>query len=216
MLARHASSGFRLSPASGHSGACSAAAAAVGLRLQHHSDRRGARQGRMERGAQPVSAPRRPDPQPGRDGEGLRRARKGRAGRRGRGARQGDAGDAAAGRADRSRSLQGVPGRSVRPDQRTVEAAGRRGELSRPQGQPEFPGLQAQLEGTENRIAVARRDYIEAVGSYNTTLKTFPSIIWATLWFTDNEPFQNFTVAKTRSSRRRWISTRAGEGGCCP
>jgi LemA protein len=59
-----------------------------------------------------------------------------------------------------------------------------------------FLALQAQLEGTENRIAVARREYIEAVRAYNTTLRTFPSIIWAKLWFTDNEPYQNFTVAE--------------------
>jgi LemA protein len=57
-----------------------------------------------------------------------------------------------------------------------------------------FLALQAQLEGTENRIAVARRDYIEAVRIYNTSLRTFPSMIWAKLWFTDNKPFQNFTV----------------------
>ena len=61
-----------------------------------------------------------------------------------------------------------------------------------------FLALQAQLEGTENRIAVARRDYIEAVRVYNTSLRTFPSLIWATLWFTDNEPFQNFTVAEDK------------------
>lgn len=59
-----------------------------------------------------------------------------------------------------------------------------------------FLALQAQLEGTENRIAVARRDYIEAVRVYNTSLRTFPSLIWAWLWFTDNEPFQNFTIAE--------------------
>ncbi|RLP26016.1 LemA family protein [Mesorhizobium sp. YM1C-6-2] len=57
-----------------------------------------------------------------------------------------------------------------------------------------FLALQAQLEGTENRIAVARRDYIEAVRVYNTSLRTFPSILWNTLWF-GNEPFQNFTVS---------------------
>ncbi|MEO4001136.1 LemA family protein [Mesorhizobium sp. CAU 1732] len=61
-----------------------------------------------------------------------------------------------------------------------------------------FLALQAQLEGTENRIAVARRDYIEAVRVYNTSLRTFPSMIWASLWFTDNEPFQNFTVAEDK------------------
>ena len=53
-----------------------------------------------------------------------------------------------------------------------------------------FLALQAQLEGTENRIAVARRDYIEAVREYNTTLRTFPSVLWATFWFTGNQPFQ--------------------------
>lgn len=38
-----------------------------------------------------------------------------------------------------------------------------------------FLSLQSQLEGTENRVAVAPRDYIEAVQSYNTTLRTIPS-----------------------------------------
>src|ERR1700723_1261650 len=42
-----------------------------------------------------------------------------------------------------------------------------------------FLALQSQLEGTENRIAVARRDYIEAVRVYNTELKTFPGVVWA-------------------------------------
>ncbi|MBS3647915.1 LemA family protein [Pseudaminobacter sp. 19-2017] len=61
-----------------------------------------------------------------------------------------------------------------------------------------FLSLQAQLEGTENRIAVARRDYIEAVREYNLTLRTFPSVLWAKLWFTDAEPFQNFTIAEDK------------------
>jgi len=61
-----------------------------------------------------------------------------------------------------------------------------------------FLALQAQLEGTENRIAVARRDYIEAVRVYNTALRTLPSLIWAKLWFTSSEPFQNFTVAEDK------------------
>ena len=39
-----------------------------------------------------------------------------------------------------------------------------------------FLALQSQLEGTENRIAVARRDYIEAVRAYNTELRTFPGV----------------------------------------
>jgi LemA protein len=57
-----------------------------------------------------------------------------------------------------------------------------------------FLALQAQLEGTENRIAVARRDYIQAVKDYNLTLRTFPSVLWATLWFRGNQPFANFTI----------------------
>lgn len=62
-----------------------------------------------------------------------------------------------------------------------------------------FLALQSQLEGTENRIAVARRDYIEAVRVYNTSLRTFPSMIWARFWFTDAEPFQNFTVPEDKT-----------------
>ncbi len=42
-----------------------------------------------------------------------------------------------------------------------------------------FLALQSQLEGTENRISVARRDYNEAVRGYNTTIRTFPDIIGA-------------------------------------
>ncbi|TKT82944.1 LemA family protein [Aquamicrobium sp. LC103] len=57
-----------------------------------------------------------------------------------------------------------------------------------------FLALQAQLEGTENRVAVARRDYIEAVRVYNTSLRTLPTMIWAKLWFTDNQPYQTFTI----------------------
>jgi len=42
-----------------------------------------------------------------------------------------------------------------------------------------FLALQSQLEGTENRIAIARRDYNEAVRVYNTTVRTFPGALWA-------------------------------------
>ena len=42
-----------------------------------------------------------------------------------------------------------------------------------------FSELQAQLEGTENRISVARRDYNEAARKYNTTLRSFPKNILA-------------------------------------
>ena len=56
-----------------------------------------------------------------------------------------------------------------------------------------FLALQSQLEGTENRIAVARRDYIEAVRSYNTEIRTFPSIIWAKTVF-GSKPMAEFAA----------------------
>jgi LemA protein len=59
-----------------------------------------------------------------------------------------------------------------------------------------FLALQSQLEGTENRIAVARRDYIEAVRQYNTELKTVPGVIWASLLYRSNKPMETFTVAE--------------------
>ena len=46
-----------------------------------------------------------------------------------------------------------------------------------------FLALQAQLEGTENRISVARKDYIAAVQAYNTELRTFPGVFWASTFF---------------------------------
>lgn len=57
-----------------------------------------------------------------------------------------------------------------------------------------FLALQSQLEGTENRIAVARRDYIEAVRAYNTELKTFPGIIWASTVFRSHKPMAEFSA----------------------
>ena len=56
-----------------------------------------------------------------------------------------------------------------------------------------FLALQSQLEGTENRIAVARRDYIDAVRAYNTEIRTFPSIIWAKTVF-GSKPLAEFAA----------------------
>jgi len=55
-----------------------------------------------------------------------------------------------------------------------------------------FRDLQAQLEGTENRIAVARNRYIEAVREYNVTIRSFPSNLTAKLFSYSTKP--NFTV----------------------
>ncbi|MBX6321365.1 MAG: LemA family protein [Rhodospirillaceae bacterium] len=57
-----------------------------------------------------------------------------------------------------------------------------------------FLTLQSQLEGTENRIAVARRDYIAAVARYNTELRTFPGRLWAALLYSDAKPMETFTI----------------------
>ncbi len=59
-----------------------------------------------------------------------------------------------------------------------------------------FLALQSQLEGTENRITVARRDYIDAVRAYNTELRTFPGVIWASTAFRANKPMAEFTAAE--------------------
>ena len=55
-----------------------------------------------------------------------------------------------------------------------------------------FRDLQAQLEGTENRITVARNRYIEAVQDYNVTVRTFPTNLTAMVFGYDVKP--NFTV----------------------
>jgi LemA protein len=58
-----------------------------------------------------------------------------------------------------------------------------------------FMALQSQLEGTENRIAIARRDYNEAVRVFNTTLRTFPQIIFANTVHGASKPMQLFQAA---------------------
>ncbi|MCJ0974794.1 LemA family protein [Pseudomonas sp. PS1] len=55
-----------------------------------------------------------------------------------------------------------------------------------------FLALQSQLEGTENRIAVARRDFIAAVERYNTEIRTFPGRIWHSLLYSDMPIRDNF------------------------
>ena len=59
-----------------------------------------------------------------------------------------------------------------------------------------FLALQSQLEGTENRITIARRDYIEAVRLYNTELRTFPGLLWAATFFRANKPMAEFTASE--------------------
>lgn len=59
-----------------------------------------------------------------------------------------------------------------------------------------FLALQQQLEGTENRISVARRDYISAVQRYNTELRTIPGRWWARFMYPDMVKKENFSVSE--------------------
>ena len=59
-----------------------------------------------------------------------------------------------------------------------------------------FLALQAQLEGTENRIAVARRDYILAVRQYDTELATIPGRWYHSMFYGSYQPIQNFTISE--------------------
>lgn len=62
-----------------------------------------------------------------------------------------------------------------------------------------FLALQQQLEGTENRISVARRDYISAVQRYNTELRTIPGRWWARFMYPDMVKKENFSVSDADS-----------------
>jgi LemA protein len=67
-----------------------------------------------------------------------------------------------------------------------------------------FLALQSQLEGTENRIAVARRDYIESVRAYNTELKTVPGVLWALTLYRSYKPIPRAAIGWCLSPGRRW------------
>ena len=51
-----------------------------------------------------------------------------------------------------------------------------------------FLALQSQLEGTENRVSIARRDYNLAVQDYNIALRTFPTVLWAKTLYGSQKP----------------------------
>lgn len=64
-----------------------------------------------------------------------------------------------------------------------------------------FLVLQAQLEGTENRISIARRDYIAAVERYNREIRTFPGRIWHSILYSDM-PLRETFEATTEDAER--------------
>lgn len=63
-----------------------------------------------------------------------------------------------------------------------------------------FMALQSQLEGTENRINIARRDYNDAAASYNLTLHTFPGVLWAKTLYSAEKPMQLFNATEQAQS----------------
>ena len=60
-----------------------------------------------------------------------------------------------------------------------------------------FMALQSQLEGTENRIAIARRDYNQSVQDFNTTLRTFPQVLWAKSVYSSSKPMVLFSATQS-------------------
>jgi LemA protein len=58
----------------------------------------------------------------------------------------------------------------------------------------QFGELQAQLEGTENRIAVSRKDFNDSVKAYNTAIKTFPGMFFANMMGYKEKPYFQATA----------------------
>ncbi len=64
-----------------------------------------------------------------------------------------------------------------------------------------FLALQSQLEGTENRISVARRDFIAAVQQYNTEIRTFPGKIWHGILYSDMPVRDNYEATTDNAEK---------------
>ncbi|OQX57956.1 MAG: hypothetical protein B5M52_06345 [Helicobacteraceae bacterium 4484_230] len=62
-----------------------------------------------------------------------------------------------------------------------------------------FLSLQSQLEGTENRISVARRDYIEVVRVFNTMLRRFPAKFFLSVTDGELEPKPTFSIGEAET-----------------
>ena len=68
-----------------------------------------------------------------------------------------------------------------------------------------FLALQSQLEGTENRITIARRDYNSAVQGYNTLIRTFPNSIGAKVFY-GAKPMQTFEATAPNAQSAPTVS----------
>ena len=149
-------------------------------------------------GREPVAAPQRSDPEPGRDGEGLR--------------------DAGTGRLQGHRRFAREAGRRhARPKQKIEAANEQSSALARllvvVENYPDlksnksFNRLMDELAGTENRIAVERMRYNEAVQAYNTSRRQFPANVTAKVF-----GFKEYQVlrgaAGSEEGCRKWNSHR--------
>lgn len=76
-----------------------------------------------------------------------------------------------------------------------------------------FQTFQTQLEGTENRIAVARQDYNAAVQDYNTARGSFPTVIAAKLYGFKEEPYYRAEEGSQRAPQINSESLRRNSGG---
>lgn len=77
-----------------------------------------------------------------------------------------------------------------------------------------FRDLQAQLEGTENRIAVARRDFNEAIQAYNTAVKSFPAVFYAGMLGFRDKPY--FAAAPGADTAPKVQFNFGGAGSAAP
>ena len=68
-----------------------------------------------------------------------------------------------------------------------------------------FLALQSQLEGTENRITIARRDYNQSVQQYNTLIRTFPNSIGAKVFY-GAKPMQTFEATAPNAQSAPTVS----------
>ncbi len=79
-----------------------------------------------------------------------------------------------------------------------------------------FMALQSQLEGTENRIAISRRDYNTTAQTYNTTLRTFPQVIWAKTLYSSQKPANLFAASNAAQTAPSVSFTPPAVGGKAP
>lgn len=69
-----------------------------------------------------------------------------------------------------------------------------------------FLALQSQLEGTENRISVARRDYIASVQVYNVEIRTFPGRLWHSFMYSDMQIRETFEATTPNAEEAPTVS----------